>query len=371
MSNTYLPSLPSSWSALKWRQLWDCWTAKLRYGGNPDAARASALLALCGLETRAGKVSTRPKGSTHDGSGADGTDADTGERYYVMQDKDGRRWTVTARQLAHLAKQALPWLDYPYGDRGEEAVKDEKGKVVKEAREPVRGYVNPYWRDAMQLPESRIVVCEDRTIAGSEWDGMSEEERQQTFHPSSSPLHFSLPQLACNNLTWEQYRSVQPLVPQLFQQGISEEQALLLQAQFTAYCLVPELMQAELSKDRFRPAHIFKFDNERAEQSVPFWQKQIEGGSVIFHICFQAYQTAIQYYEQVYPLLFSGGGKEDPLRDALTGEVNTINAVMKYAGYRGQQEVYESFLPHVFDILNTMTKEAKEIEKMNAKINRK
>jgi hypothetical protein len=329
MSNT-LPPLPSSWSGLTWQQLCDCWTAKLRYVGNPDAARCAALLALCRCSVCCNGIAAHT--------------TDTAEPLYTLRDGDGRLWTATPRQLAHLARTALPWFDYPYGDRGDDAVKDKKGKVIREAREPVHGYVNPGWRDAMQLPQ-------DTTEA----EGIT----------------FSLPQLACNNLTWEQYRSIQPLVPQLFQQGISEEQALLLQAQFTAYCMVPEEVHEEPSKDRFRPAHTFKFDSERAEQSVVFWQKQIESGSVIFHICFQVYQTAIQYYEQVFPLLFHGGGKEDPLRDALTGEVGTINHVMRYAGYRSQREVYESFLPHVFDILNTMTKEAKEIEKMNAKIKKK
>lgn len=355
-----LPSLPSSWSDLTWQQLWDCWMAKLRYGGNPDAARCAALLALTlGSNFRVSSVKF---------------DEQTGEQTYMLTPDTGEALCVTPRQLAHLAKKALPWFDYPYGDRGDEAVKDEKGKVIKEARDPVRGYVNPSWRDAMQLPEERIVICGNKTIAGSEWDSMSEIKRQQILQSSPFTLHFSIPQLACNNLTWEQYRSIQPLVPQIWQQDISEEQALLLQAQFTAYCLVPEQVQTEQTtplKDRFRPAHTFKFDSERAEQSVPFWQKQIESGSVIFHVCFQVYQTAIQYYETVYPLLFGGGGKEDPLRDALTGEVGTINAVMKYAGYRTQQEVYESYLPHVFDILNTMSKEAKEIEKMNSKIKRK
>ena len=59
------------------------------------------------------------------------------------------------------------------------------------------------------------------------------------------------------------------------------------------------------------------------------------------------------------------------MRDALQGEVGTINTVMKYAGYAEQQQVYDSNLPFVLDILNTMTREAKEIEKMNAKVKRK
>ena len=55
----------------------------------------------------------------------------------------------------------------------------------------------------------------------------------------------------------------------------------------------------------------------------------------------------------------------------MQGEVGTINTIMKYAGYAEQQQVYDSNLPFVLDILNTMTKEAKEIEKMNAKIKKK
>ena len=257
---TAIGSIPGCWSGLGWQQLCRAWEAKVRYGGNPDAARAAALLAVCSLTVL----------------GDEGF-SEAGERVYTLRGEDGRLWRTTARELSYMAAKAMAWFDYPYGDPGDDAVKDEKGKVVTERREPVRGYVNPDWRDAMRLPQDTVEV-----------DGVV----------------FALPQLAISNLTWEQYRSLQPLVPMLFRQGVGEEQA--------------------------------------SEQSVAFWQKQIEGGSVIFHVCFQVYQTAVQYYEQVYPLLFGGGGKEDPLRDALTGEVGTINAVMKYAGYRGQQEVYGS-----------------------------
>ena len=323
-----LPAVPGSWSDLDWRQLGDCWAAKMRFGGSPDAARAHALLLLLGLEATGRMPDPDPL---------------TGEPVYLLEG-GGRSFTVTPRQLSWLARRAMPWFDYPYGDPGEPAVRDGGGKVVRESRDPVRGYVNPGWRDAMRLPQ-------DTVEAGG--------------------VVFALPQLACNNLTWEQYRSLQPLVPLLFQEGVGEERSLLLQAQFTAYCLVPEQVQEGSPEDRFRPAHTFRFDSERAEQSVPFWMERLRGGSAIFCICFQVYQTAVQYYEQVYPVLFGGGGREDPLRDALTGEVGTLNAVMKYAGYRSQQEVYCSFLPHVLDILNTMAREAREIEKMNSRIRKK
>lgn len=327
-----LPPLPRSWSGLSWRQLTDCWSAKIRYGGNGDAARVAALLSLCGLRV----------------TGTAGSDGLTGEDVFVLEGGDGRRWTVTAREASHLASLALPWFDYPYGDPGEDAVKDEHGKVVREAREPVAGYVNPAWRDAMRLPLEELTVCSG----------------------GSGEVVFALPQIACNNLTWQQYRSLQALVPQLWQDGVSEDQRMLLQAQFLAHCLVPE-QPAEPGGDPFRPAHVFRYDIARAEQSVTFWQQRTASDQTLFHICFQAYQTAVQYYSTVYRVLFGGSGKSDPLHDALTGEVGTLNAVMKYAGYSSQQEVYDSSLPFVLDILNTMARDAEAIEKMNRKIKKR
>ena len=332
-------TLPQSWSELTWQQLCDVWECKMRYGGSADAARVAVLLTLLGCEVAGWETATE----------------ENGEAVYTLTDGDGHRYTATPRELAFVARK-LTWVDYPYGDPGEPAEKDEKGKVVKEAREPVSGYVNPNFRDAMQLPEEEVVV---------------------------GGIHFALPLLACNNLTWQQYRSLQGIVPQLFQEGNSEDATMQLQAEFLAHCLVPE--QPQESADKFRPKRVFRYNEERAEQTVSFWAARLADTSrnvdisgnrnveaaVLYHICFQVYQTAVSYYARVYPLLFSSDGKQDPLRDALTGEVGTINTVMKYAGYSEQQLVYDSNLPFVLDILNTMTKEAKEIEKMNSKIKRK
>lgn len=329
------PPPPKCWSALSWQQLCQAWEIKLRYGGNADVARVAALLVLLGLRTDKGSIEPA------------GTDAVTGEDIYTLHDGSGRRWTVTPRELSYMARHTMRWFDYPYGDPGEPVVKDEKGKVVKEKREPVTGYVNPNWRDAMQLPLDIITIDHDKGTSGG--------------------TSFALPQLACNNLTWEQYRSLQSIAPQLFGEEVSEEQSMQLQAQFLAHCLVPE-QKTTSAGDRFAPARIFRYDADRAEESVAFWLQHQQEQPALFHIVFQTYQTAVQYYATVYPLLFNDdGGKQDSLRDALTGEVGTINAVMKYAGYRYQQEVYDSKIPYVLDILNTMTKEAKEIEKIKKK----
>lgn len=329
-------TLPDSWSALTWDELRRCWDVKMRYGGNANMARVAALLMLvCGEGTSARVLQE---------------DGRTGETVYVLTDASGCQWKTTARELAFMAEKGMKWFDYPYGDPGEDAVKDDKGKVIKESRPAVRGYVSAM-RDAMVLPEEYVKM-------GRRW--------------------FALPQVAGSNLTWQQYRSLQAIAPRLFAAGQDDSLIALLQAQFLAHILVPRsfaLFDTAGGSIKVRPHYEYRYDMARADELVRWWEKRLaddENAAVLFHICFQVYQTALTYYAAVYPVLFSGdGGKADPLRDALTGEVGTVNTVMKYAGYSEQQQVYDSNLPFVFDILNTMTKEAKEIERVNARIKKK
>ena len=361
MATPVLPHLPQSWSELTWQQLCDCWSVKMRYGGNADIARCAAFLALA-LGSR-----FKVQGSR--------LDERTGEQVYILQPETlnlkPETYVVTARELAHIAKEALPWFDFPYGDLGDKEERDEKGNVTKEAREGVAGYVSGM-HDAMVLPLDEVKVS--------------------GFKFQVSSKRFALPQAACNSLTWQQYRAIQNIAPILFQENTSEEQVMQMQAEFLAHCLVPRslaLLDSSGKTIKIRPHYVYEYDADRAERLVSFWKKKLMvssfkfqvsrpetwtmkpetsvSASVLFHICFQMYQTAVSYYSKVYPLLFSDSGKNDPLRDALTGEVGTINTIMKYAGYAEQQQVYDSNLPFVLDILNTMTKEAQEIEKMKAK----
>lgn len=374
--------IPQSWSSLTWRQLCAVWQCKLRYGGNADVARAAALLALLGLEA-AVETEGRNNGIT-----ALRYDERTGEAVYTLRDGDGRLWAVTPRELSQLARQTMKWFDYPYGDPGKEAVRDEKGKVVEEAVEPVRGYVNTEWRDAMQLPEETLVVCGDRILTGSEWQGLADAERDKILHSSLFTHHFQLPSVALYNITWQQYRTLQSLAPLLFQDGASDDDILSLQAQFVAHTLVPA--KDTPGGDAFSPKHEYKYDSDRAEQTVQFWKERIKSpsplkgekpaerdapfrgmGGLLYCLCFQTYQTAMRYYEVIFPLLFNGGGKSDKLQDALKGETQTLNAVMKYQGYTKPEDVYAENLPIILSTLNTMTEEAKQIEQTNARIKSK
>lgn len=318
--------IPKDWSSLTWPQLVSCWEAKMRYGGNAEAAQAAAMLSIMGLTV----------------TGRADIDAMTGEQRYVVSDAKAVASTITPRYLALAARQLIPWFLHPYGDPGVEAKKDEKGKEIAPGREPHRGYVSGF-RDAMILPIDHI------DIGGAT---------------------FALPQMACNNLTWQQYRSLHSLAPSLFREGNTEAETLSLQARFMGHITVPALPIAPTT-DRFAPANAYTYNAERAEQTFAFWEKQLPLHPYLFHICFQTWHTAMHYYEQTFPLLFSGEGKNDPLQDALTGETATLNSVMKYQGYTSPQEVYDANLPVILSTLNTMAREAKEIEQMNARIKNK
>ena len=352
MTTETFPPLPGSWSELSWKQLSVCWSAKIRYGGNPAVARVAALLELLGLKPSNSRKFT------------DNISASTGEKVYLLSTPHGCEFCVTARDLSYLAEKSMPWFDYPYGDPGTPEKRDDAGNIIQEKREAMSGYVSPM-RDAMMLQEELVMVQGSRLKVQGDF-------KPYTLNFKLRSKYFALPQVACNNLTWQQYRALQTIAPQLFAEGVSDDQALQLQAQFLAHILAPRslaLLDTSGGSIRIRPHYEYRYNAEQAERLARFWQKHLD--PTLFHICFQCYQTALTYYSAAYPLLFDGSGKNDQMRDALQGEVGTINTIMKYAGYAEQQQVYDSNLPFVLDILNTMTKEAKEIEKMNSKIKKK
>lgn len=352
--------LPSSWSSLTWQQLCRVWTVKQRYGGQPDVAICAALLDLCNLAV----------------IGKSGTDESTGEDRYLLADKGRRLYVVTPRHLSHAAHKALPWFDYPYGDPGQPEKKDKQGKVIQEHRDAHLGYVGPL-RDALMLSVETVTISGGKVRVSEDNGGCRRILPSSIFHLRSSRV-FALPQVCCNNITWTQYRALQAITPQLWKEDITDAEALNLQAQFMAHILVPRslaLLDQNGGTIRLHPHYTFRYSDEQADRLVGYWERWLRKGSMeittLFHICHQVWQTALVYYNAAYPMLFNGGGKKDVVRDALQGEVGTVNTIMKYAGYSEQQQVYDSNLPFVLDILNTMTKEAKEIERMNSKIKKR
>lgn len=322
-----LPPLPSSWSALTWLQLTQMWTIKIRYAGHPDAARVAALLELSGIDSAA--------------VAEGGMNTVTGELIYVLR----HEWHTTPRELSYYAQHAIPWFDWPYGDPGEKEEHDEKGNITHERREPVMGYVSNM-RDAMVLPKEELTVKGWRC------------------------RHYKLPDAACMNITWQQYRTLNNIIPDLFAENTQKEDQLMLQARFLAHLLVPRslaLFDTTGGSIKLRPHYTYEYNADRAERLISFWKRQLINLPTLFHVCFQCFQTALTYYSVEFPHLFAPG-KSDVHGSALANEAGTLNSIMKYQGYASPQAVYDESIIPILSVLNAMAKEAEEMAKMNAKI---
>ena len=84
---------------------------------------------------------------------------------------------------------------------------------------------------------------------------------------------------------------------------------------------------------------------------------------VVFKLVLQHVQSCLRYFSRQLPSLFSSAGSRYP-KDVLMADLATVNAVMKYSGYTTQQSVYDTNAILVFDILNTMAKDAEETRRM-------
>lgn len=195
---------------------------------------------------------------------------------------------------------------------------------------------------------------------------------------------YKAPDPLMTNLTYEQYGNAQRylvsywelsrMIDSLRKNGATGEairqaemQALESRAGFLAHMYVPaslRLLDQRHQGTRFSPRWVYNYDSDEAERQIkrfrtaPRW---------MFDVTYQLFQSSQQSYKKDFKFLFKeyedGEGKS-----ALVMEIDTINAVQKYAGYSNQQEVYDTNSVFIFGILNNMAHEAKEIEDMNAKM---
>ena len=183
------------------------------------------------------------------------------------------------------------------------------------------------------------------------------------------------------NLTYEQYGNAQKylvnywelsrMVDSLRKNGATteairhvEHEALNARAGFLAHMYTPaslRILDQRHRGTRFAPRWVYNYDSDESERhlkkfrTAPRW---------MFDVTYQLFQSCQQNYKKDFKFLFKeyedGEGKS-----ALVMEIETINAVQKYAGYGNQQEVYDTNAVFIFGFLNNMAHEAQEIEKMN------
>lgn len=189
---------------------------------------------------------------------------------------------------------------------------------------------------------------------------------------------YLLPQPVLTNLTYQQFSAMQNIAKDIEdiaqvakdEKNVKEIERLTVlmseaKGKFLAHCLTPRKFVFTQNKNGelnlvFRYRYVY--DSDTAWKIA---EKMKGAPDVIFSICYNFYVGCVLKLKSMFPVLFSGGkgGKSD----ILVAELDSVNNIMKYQGYTSQQDVYDSNAVFILSILNAMTEEAKQIEKMRGK----
>lgn len=149
------------------------------------------------------------------------------------------------------------------------------------------------------------------------------------------------------------------------QRRIKQAKCRFLSALFTPSSLEVEV-RTESSVRRVR-RRVWAF--EMAQVTANEWRFR-RPADRMFPVMLQFFQSVQMYYSRIFPDLFTSS-KSGKGKDYLLMEAETMNAVMKYAGFTGYQDIYDSNAFFILGVLNNMSKEAKQIEEMNRKMKAK
>lgn len=141
-------------------------------------------------------------------------------------------------------------------------------------------------------------------------------------------------------------------------------------ANFLATLFTSASLQVQVgSESDVRRVHrkVWTYDAVQAEKNVRYFR---HGSQVLFALMSQFFQSVQAYFKQSFPDLFTGHGTGTE-KDPLIIETDMLNGIMKYTGFKDYQSIYDSNSVFIFGVLNNMSKEAKAIEDMNAKMKRR
>lgn len=320
--------IPTGWSELSWKQLVEVWRLHGATAGNRCRFHVAVFLYLAGLPAL-------ERWSMVDG-------------ILLTRWRDGhgcRRWWRRAKtlrlslpELEDFAFGRLAWLDEPYALP---ALPSEFVRVGgRRYKLPAANLLNFTWQQYNNL---------QRIMQGLWSLEMRLEKLMRTPLPSDET---------------EAQRVVAEVTEKV---NDIEGKILDLRAQFLAHALLPPALALTDIKDRttrWHPHRVFQYDVGVAQLHRRYLRK---APSWLFAIVYQTVQSSLGFYSKQFPELFKSSGSGPKKRNEMIAETGTINAVMKYNGYRDQQDVYDSNAVFVFEILSTMTKEADEVKKMNRK----
>lgn len=114
-----------------------------------------------------------------------------------------------------------------------------------------------------------------------------------------------------------------------------------------------------------KPRVDFKYIEAQGDLNARFFHKSVKR---MFPVMAQFFQSCQNYYCELFPDLFtqnSSGGKNVNM---LKVELETVNSLMKYQGFKDYDNIYGAQAVRILDVLNQMSKEAKKIKEMEARV---
>lgn len=198
---------------------------------------------------------------------------------------------------------------------------------------------------------------------------------------------FKAPSSLLTDVTYQQYTGAQNLLTgywdtlKLIEQLVSNRatsKAVAIQTKrleeyqcrFLSALFTPSSIEEESVKSGSRVVskrRVWVYDQRQIDENAWLFRR---ASHRMFPVMLQFFQSVQVHFSRIYPDLFTPGKKSSG-SDMLKMEVETINAVMKYQGFKDYAEVYESESVRILGVLNTMSKDAKAMDEMNRKMKTK
>lgn len=150
------------------------------------------------------------------------------------------------------------------------------------------------------------------------------------------------------------------------------KRATELRCSFLATMFCPSAMETGRIQDgryiRTPERIIWSFSTSQTDDNAHHFRKVQERMFPVMELFFQSVQEA---YSRLYPDLYTPSGKGKKVTNPIVQEVGMVNSIMKEQGFTSPEAVYSCEAVRILEIMDSMCKKAKEIDRMNQRMNLK
>ena len=180
--------------------------------------------------------------------------------------------------------------------------------------------------------------------------------------------------VAQNTLTsyWKALNSLEDMIKRKAdrkQQKKLMKRISALRCRFLATMFCPSVTETgEIREGRYmRTAKrkVWAFSMKQMDENARYFRKEEKR---IFPVMEHFFQSVQEAYSRLYPDLYTSSGKGKKVTNPIVQEVSMVNSIMKEQGFTSYDAVYDSEAIRILEIMDSMCRKAKEIEKMNQRM---